>query len=86
MGRALLAARNVPDQQLGGYLRHLPADRAVQPERLIEVLTDARRLGYAVELGENEPDVACIGTALFSGPGERSGSPHRSSRQIVPRV
>ena len=36
MGRALLAAGNVPDQLLGGYLRNLPADRQVSPERLVE--------------------------------------------------
>lgn len=67
MGRALLAARDVPDQQLDGYLRQLPAGRAVEPERLVEVVADARRLGYAVELGENEPDVACVGTAIMQG-------------------
>lgn len=67
MGRALLAARNVPDNLLAGYLRHLPADRAVTPDRLVEVVTQARRVGYAVELGENQPDVACIGTAIMRG-------------------
>lgn len=68
MGRALLAARNVPDQQLSGYLRNLPATRQVTPERLLESVRLARGCGYAVELGENEPDVACIGTAIMRGP------------------
>lgn len=67
MGRALLAARNVPDQQLAGYLRHLPAERAVEPDRLVEVVSQARRVGYAVEIGESQPDVACIGTAIMRG-------------------
>ncbi|MGB7961443.1 MAG: IclR family transcriptional regulator [Propionicimonas sp.] len=67
MGRALLAARNVPDQALGGYLRNLPPDRQVTPERLLDSVNRARGRGYAVELGENEPDVACIGTAIMRG-------------------
>lgn len=67
MGRALLAARNVPDELLGGYLRHLPENRQVTPERLRESVHSARTRGYAVELGENEPDVACIGTAIMRG-------------------
>ncbi|MGC3995274.1 MAG: IclR family transcriptional regulator [Propionicimonas sp.] len=65
LGRALLAARDVPDQALGGYLRALPPDRHVTPERLREAVTDARRRGYSTELGENEPDVACLGTAIL---------------------
>lgn len=67
MGRALLAAREVPDQQLGSYLRHLPAATAVAADRLRETVAHARRHGYAVEIGENEPDVACIGTAIMRG-------------------
>lgn len=67
MGRALLAARNVPDEVLGGYLTNLPADRPVSPERLRASVHRARGRGYAVELGENEPDVACIGTAITRG-------------------
>lgn len=67
LGRALLAARDVPDQLLGGYLKNLPVDRRVSPERLVESVTLARACGYAVEHGENEPDVACIGTAIMRG-------------------
>ena len=68
MGRALLAARDVPPTLLGGYLRNLPDNRPVTPERLQESVRRARERGYAVELGENEPDVACIGTAILRGP------------------
>lgn len=67
MGRAILAASGVPDQLLLGYLNSLPADRQVTPERLLESVAAARRFGYAVEHGENEPDVACIGTAILRG-------------------
>ena len=67
MGRALLAARNVPDELLGGYLTNLPATCPVSPDRLRTSVHRARGCGYAVELGENEPDVACIGTAIMRG-------------------
>ncbi|HSO69482.1 MAG TPA: IclR family transcriptional regulator [Arachnia sp.] len=67
MGRAILAASEVPDQLLLGYLNSLPADRQVSPERLLESVAAARRWGYAVEHGENEQDVACIGTAILRG-------------------
>jgi DNA-binding IclR family transcriptional regulator len=67
MGRAILAARGVPDQLLRGYVKNLPADRTMTPERLLESVAAARRCGYAVEHGENEPDVACIGTAILRG-------------------
>lgn len=67
MGRALLAARNVPDQLLSGYLHNLPENRAVTLPRLQESVHLARARGYALEFGENEPDVACIGTAIMRG-------------------
>lgn len=70
LGRALLAARRVPETHLGSYLIDLPPGRAVTPARLNEAVRDAQALGYALELGENEPDVACIGTAIL-----RSGRP-----------
>lgn len=67
MGRALLAARDVPDELLDGYLRNLPPSRAVSPQRLRESVHLARGRGYAVELGENEPGVACVSTAIMRG-------------------
>lgn len=67
MGRAMLAARDVPDQLLLGYLDSLPDDRRVTPERLLESVATGRRCGYSVEFGENEPDVACLGTAVLRG-------------------
>jgi DNA-binding IclR family transcriptional regulator len=67
MGRALLAARRVPDQHLKTYLRNLPTGRKVSYTRLREAVVAAREIGYAVELGENEPDIGCIGVAIMSG-------------------
>ncbi|MFT3875849.1 MAG: IclR family transcriptional regulator [Propioniciclava sp.] len=66
LGRALLAARGVPLSHLGGYL-DIPERREVTLDRLAEAVLSARRLGYAVERGENEPGVACVGTAVLRG-------------------
>lgn len=67
LGRAMLAARDVDDEQLAVYVRRLPAERPLTAERLAAVVRQARRRGYATELEENEPGVACIGTALVRG-------------------
>lgn len=67
MGRALLAARDVPERLLPGYLTSVPEARPVSAERLRETVLDARRRGYAVEHGENEPDVSCLGTVVLHG-------------------
>lgn len=67
MGRALLAARGVPDNQLSSYLSNLSPDSEVTEQRLRTAVRRARDRGYAVELGENERDVACIGTAVMRG-------------------
>ncbi len=64
LGRALLAARRVPDEHLGSYLRAPHADQ-VTLERLRDSVADARLGGYAVEVGENEPGVACVGVAIL---------------------
>lgn len=65
MGRAILAARGVSDQQLDGYLKNLPSDRVVTRARLQEAVISARETGYAVEVGENEPGISCIGVAIM---------------------
>lgn len=67
LGRALLAARGVPDDQLSVYVRALPEGRHVEIDRLRDVVDGARRTGIAVEVEENEPGVACLGVALMRG-------------------
>lgn len=67
LGRALLAARGVPDDQLDIYIRSLPADREVTLGQLRDQVALARKRGYSVENEENEPGVACIGLALMRG-------------------
>ena len=65
LGRAMLAARGVDDEQLAVYLRYLDADRPLTFEHLRAVVRQARRRGYATELEENEAGVACLGVAIM---------------------
>jgi DNA-binding IclR family transcriptional regulator len=67
MGRALLGASEVPDDQLRAYLRVVPPERELSWEHLREVVREARSRGYASEVEENEPGVACIGMAILRG-------------------
>jgi DNA-binding IclR family transcriptional regulator len=67
MGRALLAAADLTDDQLRAYLRVVPPDREVTWEHLRDVVHAARIRGYATEVEENEPGVACIGMAILRG-------------------
>lgn len=70
LGRALLAARDLPDEQLRAYLGAVPPGRTLTPAGLRAVVLDARRSGYAREIEENEAGVACIGMAVL-----RAGRP-----------
>lgn len=63
MGRALLAAREVPDDQLAAYLHH----SEVTLNQLIAAVHAAREHGYSTEIEENEPGVACMGVAIMQG-------------------
>ena len=64
MGRALLAFRDVPDDQLAAYLHN----STVTLPQLIAAVHATRERGYSTELEENEPGVACLGTAVMQGP------------------
>ncbi len=64
MGRALLAARNVPDHLLDSYVGQ---DSPTSASALRTAVHLARERNYALEHGENEPDVACLGTAIMHG-------------------
>lgn len=63
MGRALLAARGVPDDQLAAYLHH----GKLSVDYLAATLNTTRVRGFSTELEENEPGVACLGAALMRG-------------------
>ena len=64
MGRALLAFRDVPDDQLAAYLHN----STVTLPQLIAAVHATRERGYSTELEETEPGVACLGTAVMQGP------------------
>jgi len=64
MGRALLAARGVPDDQLAAYL----SGSLLTLDGLKQVVHAARERGFASEFEENEPGVACLGVAIVRGP------------------
>lgn len=60
MGRALLAQGEFTTAQLRVF-----ATSGVALGRLAEILDDARRHGFATEVEENEPGVACLGVAVL---------------------
>lgn len=60
MGRALLAARGVPDDQLDAYLKR----SALTLVELTKQVHLTRSRGFAIEFEENEPGVACLGVAI----------------------
>lgn len=65
LGRALLAARGVPDEQLAAYLHVVPTERGLTLAQLRATVREARQRGYSQENEENEPGVACIGMAVL---------------------
>jgi DNA-binding IclR family transcriptional regulator len=67
LGRAMLAGRNVDEEQQKLYLQPLGAERRVTAERLRAAVRQARRRGYSTELEENEPGIGCLGTAIMRG-------------------
>ncbi len=67
LGRAMLAARGVADEQLEVYVRHLGPEHRVSLEHLRAVVRQARRRGFSTELEENERGVACLGLAIMRG-------------------
>ena len=61
LGRAILAYRGVPNDQLDAFVG--PGD---DPALLRRAVADARRRGYATELEENEPGIACLGVLILA--------------------
>lgn len=66
LGRSLLAPRTLTDAQLEVYLAGQPADHRVTRTQLRALLAETQRRGYAREFEENEPGVACLGTAIVT--------------------
>lgn len=66
LGRALLASRDLTPAQLEVYLAATrDGHQSVGERRLTAILREARARGYATEYEENEPGVACLGTAVL---------------------
>lgn len=64
LGRAWLASLPLTDKQLDVYLAH-HEDPAGAREELASVLRATRERGWSVEIEENEPGIACWGTAVL---------------------
>lgn len=67
LGRVLLAARGVPEEQLGVYAHAVPENRRISTQRLQDIVRETRGRGFSTEIEENEPGVACVGFALMRG-------------------
>ena len=64
LGRAILAYRPIPDDHLDAYA---PSEAAAA--QLRDAVAAARERGYATEIEENEPGIACLGVPLLSNGG-----------------
>lgn len=61
LGRAILAYRGIPDAQLDAFV-----EPGTDAGRLRQAVADARTRGYATEIEENEPGIACLGVPILS--------------------
>jgi IclR family acetate operon transcriptional repressor len=72
VGKALLAF--LPEEELAQILKYLPLSKMTQytvtvRQHLEKQLRDFRRLGYAWEISEGEPGVACVAAPIFGDGG-----------------
>lgn len=67
LGRAMLAFRDTPASALDGYVDAVEPAGRVDVARLADELVRARDRGYAVELQENEPGIACLAVPVLRG-------------------
>lgn len=65
LGRALLGAQLRNRIPLTHYIGALPPNRPVSEARLESAIDEMRSSGFSSEFEENEPGVACLGTALI---------------------
>lgn len=71
-GKAILAS--LTDQQVNGILTRVgmpsfTAKTTTDPERLFQELVETRKRGYALDNGEHEEGVYCIGAPIFNHQG-----------------
>lgn len=67
LGRAMLAFGDTPRATLDGYVAAVEPAGRVSADRVAAELADARARGYAVEVEENEPGIACLAVPLLRG-------------------
>lgn len=67
LGRAVLAQRDTPRTALDGYVAPVEPAGRVDATRLADELARARERGYAVEVEENEPGIACLAVPVLRG-------------------
>jgi DNA-binding IclR family transcriptional regulator len=63
----MLAFADTPAAALDGYVGAVQPAGRVDLARVADELAAARRRGYAVEVEENEPGIACLGVPLLRG-------------------
>jgi IclR family KDG regulon transcriptional repressor len=95
VGKALLAF--LPDEELAQVLKYLPLSKITQytvtvRHQLEKQLKEFRRLGYAWEISEGEPGVACVAAPIF-GPGGApvaavsvTGTTHQIREDFMPEL
>lgn len=64
MGRAILGARQPSDGELSMWLGLVSSPSDYLADRLKEEMQRVRTQGYAVEIGEDRPSLACVGVPI----------------------
>lgn len=64
MGRALIGAMDPHTLDLDSWLTSIPTPAKNLRERLLQEIERVRTHGYAIEIEENEPGIACVGVPL----------------------
>jgi IclR family acetate operon transcriptional repressor len=95
VGKVLLAF--LPEEELAQTLKYLPLSK-ITPytvtgrQQLEKQLRQFRRLGYAWEISEGEPGVACVAAPIFGGGNEPlaavsvTGTTHQISDDRIPAL
>lgn len=81
VGKAILAAspRELTEAVVAAGLRPMTARTLVDPEALCADLELTRRRGYAIDDGENEPEVRCVAAPVFDHQEQVAGAVSVSS-------
>jgi DNA-binding IclR family transcriptional regulator len=67
LGRAMLAFTGTTRAELDGYVQAVEPSGRVDVDHVAAELDAARGRGYAVEVQENEPGIACLAVPLLRG-------------------